>query len=131
MEQFDKENLKKAWINSATDDFDTAKSLFALKRYSGSLFFCHLVLEKMLKAVYIMVNDTYPPLIHKLAKLAKDSKLDLTDEQIDDLNEITTFNVEARYDIFKEKLYKKANKSFTIKYLQTTTELFTYFKTKL
>jgi len=131
MEIKERDELQKAWLKSAIEDLETAKDLFKLGRFSGCLFFCHLVLEKMLKAIYIMVNDTYPPLIHKLAKLAIDSKVELTDEQIDNLNEITTFNVEARYDIFKEKLYKKANKSFTTRYLQITTELFTYFKTKL
>jgi HEPN domain-containing protein len=131
MEIKEKEELQKAWLKSAIEDLETAKDLFKLRRFSGCLFFCHLVIEKTLKAIYIKVNDTYPPLIHKLAKLAIDSKVELTDEQVDNLNEITTFNVEARYDIFKEKLYKKANVSYATRYLQITMKLFTYFKTKL
>ena len=128
MQKNEKEDLIKAWTESSKEDLETAKSLFTLKRYMGSLFFCHLSLEKMLKAIYITVNDRYPPPIHKLAKLAKDSRIPLTEKQIDLLNEITTFNIEARYDIFKERLYKKASRQFTEKYIKITEEFIKIFR---
>ena len=131
MEIKEKDELQKAWLKSATEDLETAKDLFKLGRFSGCLFFCHLVIEKTLKAIYIKVNDTYPPPTHKLMNLANLSKLELNKELKLYLTEITTFNVEARYDIFKEKLYKKATKEFTQRYFNITKELFIKFKNLL
>ena len=128
MEIKESDKLQKAWVKSADEDLKTANDLFKLGRFSGCLFFCHLVIEKTLKAINIKVNDTYPPPTHKLISLANLSKLELTKEHKLYLTEITTFNVEARYDIFKEKLYKKATSKFTRKYLDITKELFVQFK---
>ena len=128
MEIKEKEKLQKVWLKSAIEDLKTAIDLFKLGRFSGCLFFCHLIIEKTLKAIYIKVNDTYPPPTHKLINLANLSKIELNKELKLYLTEITTFNVEARYDIFKERLYKKATKEFTKKYFDITKELFVKFK---
>jgi len=128
MEIKERDELQRAWLKSAVEDLGTAKDLLRLGRFSGCLFFCHLVIEKTLKAIYIKVNDTYPPPTHKLINLANLSKLKLSTELKLHLSEITTFNVEVRYDIFKEKLYKKATKEFTQKYFDITKELFIKFK---
>lgn len=131
MEKQEKVKLKKAWLTSAIEDLATAKGLFKLKRYSGCLFFCHLTIEKVLKALFLKQHDNYPPPTHKLVRLAKLSKINLNKETEIYLAEITTFNIEARYDILKEKLYKKATEKFTKKYLDLTKKLFTNFKNLL
>lgn len=77
-----------------------------------------MTLEKVLKAIFLNRNNTYPPPTHKLVRLAIQSKIKLDEESKKNLAEITTFNVEARYDILKEKLYKKATKDYTQKYLE-------------
>lgn len=123
----EKARTQKAWSKSAHDDLNLAKDLFKLKYYSYSLFFCHLALEKLLKACFITTKDTYPESTHKLTKIAKDAGIKLKETQIAYLNEITTFNIEARYDVIKAKLYKKATKYFTEKYLKITVDLFNYF----
>lgn len=128
MKKNDKDRLEKAWIKSATEDLETAEALFKLKRYNFSLFCCHLALEKILKALLIKNKDQYPLVSHDLVKIARHAGLYLTQENIDYLTEITTFNVEARYDIDKTKLYKKATKNFTQKYLTLTFLLFEEFK---
>ncbi len=38
------------WTSSAKDDLVTAKILIEKERYLHGLFFCHLVIEKALKA---------------------------------------------------------------------------------
>ncbi|KKP65575.1 MAG: HEPN domain protein [Candidatus Roizmanbacteria bacterium GW2011_GWA2_35_19] len=128
MEKKEKAELQKAWLESAVEDLKTAEELFNLGRFSGCLFFCHLIIEKTLKAIYIKVNDIYPPPTHKLINLATLSKIKLDKELKLYLTEITTFNVEARYDIFKEKLYKKATREFTQKYLDIAKNIFVKFK---
>jgi len=124
-------DLIKAWLRSADEDFETAYGLFDLKRYSGALFFCHLALEKVLKALFLKKNKSYPPPTHKLIRLANLAKIELNEETKKYLAEITTFNIEARYDILKERLYKKATKDYTKKYLTITEKLINNFKKML
>lgn len=125
------ELLHKASLKSAIEDLKIAQDLFKLKHYSYALFFCHLTIEKVLKALFIKHKDQYPLVSHDLVKIARRAGLDLTQEKIDQLAEITTFNVEARYDTDKTKLYKKATKNFTQKYITLTLRLFEDFKKML
>ncbi len=125
----DKAILK--WKESATDDLDTAQILFVSKKYVYCLFFCHLALEKMLKSLCILQMNDAPPITHDLLKLALTAKLTLTSIQENNLREITTFNIEARYDIYKQRLYKKATEEFTSSYLALTRELFLWIEQHL
>ena len=127
MEMQEREKFILAWVNSSKEDFQIAEDLVKMHHYQWALFLCHLAIEKVLKANYIRVMDQYPPPIHKLLKLAQDSQLVLTDTQINDLREMTSFHIEARYDIIKDKLYKKATKDFTLKYFDSTKKLLKYF----
>ncbi len=124
----EKEKLQNAWLKSANKDLKVSEDLFEGKHYNYCLFFCQLTLEKLLKALFVKNKKRYPPITHDLTRLAKKASLKLNQEKLDLLAEITTFNVEARYDIFKEKLYKKATKDFTKKYLKITKEFYKYFK---
>ena len=97
------------WLTSSTDDLDTAEKLFAAKKYHHCLFFVHLAIEKLLKAIYVSKkNDAAPP-IHDLVRLAqKTEAVHLDDATIAQLTEISTFNVAARYDDYKLQFHKKA-----------------------
>lgn len=119
----DKQEVIKAWIKSSDEDMQVVFDLFNNKRYSHCLYFCQLSLEKLLKALYIKTQNTYPLPSHDLVKIAKKTNLNLAKDTFNHLAEITTFNVEARYDIFKEKLYKKATKEFTTKYIDITNRI--------
>ena len=55
------ENIMKEWIKSANEDFEAVEILFTGKKYAQSLFFGHLTLEKLLKALYA---KTYPSQPH-------------------------------------------------------------------
>lgn len=113
----------KFWLASAQRNWQLANDLYQLQHYDFCLFICHLTLEKLLKAYFIKVNKTDPPYTHNLNKLAKLSFLSPSLNQIKDLAEITTFNVEARYEEVKGDLYKKATSQFTQKYLEKTKKL--------
>lgn len=126
-----KREVMKAWIESSDEDMQVALDLFNNKRYSHCLFFCQLALEKLLKALYIKTQNTYPLPTHDLVKIARKANLKFSRETIDYLAEITTFNIEARYDIFKGKLYKKATKEFTKKYIDITEAIRSDLKKKL
>lgn len=51
--KIDIKKIVKAWIKSSDEDLNTAQGLFQLERYSGCLFFCHLSIEKIIKAIYL------------------------------------------------------------------------------
>ncbi|MCI0618481.1 HEPN domain-containing protein, partial [bacterium] len=70
------------WRESAKHDLESAEGILASGRYDWSLFVGHLALEKLLKAVFVDRNDnTMPPKIHNLVRLAELSKIELDDEQ--------------------------------------------------
>lgn len=113
----------KYWLMASKEDFESAEILFQNKKYHHALFFCHLSIEKMLKAIIVKSTKAAPPLIHDLVRLAEKAKLPLRDPQKDELAEITTFNIGARYDDYKLSFRKKAKKQFSLKYLKKTRDI--------
>ena len=124
-------NTKKVteyWLVTAEHNYGTAKFLFKGKRYPECLFFCHLMIEKMLKALIVSQTKTHAPYIHKLVDLAKLSKLDLSLNQVEDLTTITEFNIATRYDGIKFSFYKKCTAKYTEKYFLISKELYLWLK---
>ena len=114
----DEREVIRYWLISASRDFETAEILYKNKRFHHALFFCHLSIEKKLKAIIVKVTKGAPPLIHDLVRLAERSRIPLTKSRKDDLAELTTFNVETRYDDHKFSFYKKADKKFSTRYFE-------------
>ncbi len=81
-EDFDSEKLINYWIESSDQDFKTMKDLVNTKNYHWSLFIGHLVIEKLLKALYIQKNNQFPPMIHDLRSLCDKAGLLLDNEQV-------------------------------------------------
>jgi HEPN domain-containing protein len=115
--------LIKYWINTAEKDFSTMLHLYESEDYHWSLFMGHLVIEKLLKGLYISKIDNNPPRIHDLLRIAKQSKIDLNEELEDDLDTITTFNISARYPDYKESFYSKCTYEFTTSNINKIKEL--------
>lgn len=124
-------NLKEAihyWLKSAEEDLKTAESLFNAKRYAHCLFFCHLFIEKTLKALIVKNTKEAPLPIHNLPRLAKDASISFSKEQISLLDEINEFNVRARYNDVRFRFYKKATMEFTQKYFKKSKEIHSWLK---
>ncbi len=101
----------KFWLNSAADDWRVAKHLFQKTDYSYSLFFGHLTIEKMLKAIYVDRLNDIPPFTHRLVYLAEKASLELNEEHLRLLETVTDFNLEARYPDEKFTLRRSAQKA--------------------
>lgn len=119
------------WLTTAEHNYETAKFLLRGKRYPECLFFCHLMIEKVLKALVIQQTKTHAPHIHKLVDLAKLAKIDLSPEQIENLTIITEFNIAARYNEIKFDFYKRCTKSYTEKYFLISKDLYLWLKKQL
>lgn len=121
----------KIWLDGAIDSMDTAQQLLNSRKFNHSLFFLHLAVEKILKAVFIHKKDTAPPYTHDLVVLAEKSGIKLTKDQKSQLAEISEFNVSARYEEYKYKIYKKATEEYTKEWFKIGTDLFDMFKKEL
>ncbi len=102
------------WKDSSDQNFETMQHLLHSKDYSWALFIGHLVIEKLLKALYVKKIQKHALYTHDLLRLTNKIGLVLTEEQEDWLDEISTFNLNARYDNYKQDFYKKCTKEFTI-----------------
>jgi HEPN domain-containing protein len=111
------------WLESANDDWRVTKHLFEIGDYPHSLFFGHLAVEKILKAIYASKLNENPPYTHRLVHLAEKLALKLTEEQLELLEIITDFNTEARYPDEKFSFKKSGTKDFTGKYIRKIEEI--------
>lgn len=118
------------WTESAERDFKTMNHLFDSKDFSWSLFIGHIVLEKVLKARVVKKSGKHAPFTHDLTKLAEQSELNFTEEQLDWLDTITTFNLNARYDSYKQAFYKKCTPDFSEFWISKIKELYSWIKLK-
>jgi HEPN domain-containing protein len=94
----DRETLIKFLLDQADDDLGAANALLEAGYYAQSLFWGHLVLEKLLKALWIYHNnDINYPHIHNLLRLLKECNTDPNDKQIIFLAEMNQFQATGRY----------------------------------
>jgi len=107
----------KYWEEIAKHDHKTMLSLYKSKEYSNTLFFGHIVLEKIIKGLVVKKINEQPPRIHDLVRLAKMADLHLSNEDIIFLNEVNEFNIRARYPENKLEFYKKCTPIYTKKNL--------------
>lgn len=112
-----KDEIVKYWLESADLDFKAMTSLFSNGHYVWALFIGHLVIEKLLKAYYVKTVNTEVPYTHDLLKIAEQSELELTNDQKLFLDEVSTFNLRARYPDYKGKFYKRATSEFSGQYI--------------
>jgi HEPN domain-containing protein len=92
--------------------------LFSSKRYSDTLFFGHIILEKIIKAHIVKQTKQQTPYSHNLIMLAEQAQLDLTDEEWKLLGTVNEFNIRTGYPEQKLDFYKKCTKKYTENYLQ-------------
>ena len=121
------------WLDLAEYDLGTGIAMLKTKRYLYVGFMCQQVIEKALKAYFVKLKDRHPPYTHKLALLFEECELadELTEEQLDLVDELEPLNIEARYPKYKQDLlsYLTADKSEEL--LQQTRVLFEWIKSRL
>ncbi len=116
--EFDRDKIVNYWLDSSDDDFVTMMAMFESKRYSWSLFIGHLMIEKLLKALYVKVNNEFPPFIHNLLRLAEKCNLDLNENNTLFFVTVTAFNINARYDDYKMSFQKTCTPEFSAKWIE-------------
>jgi HEPN domain-containing protein len=88
------------------------QNLLKSSDYNWALFLGHLVIEKLLKALYVKLFQKHAIYSHDLLRLAKNIEIEISEDYEEWLDEITTFNLNARYDIQKQDFRKLCTKEF-------------------
>jgi HEPN domain-containing protein len=95
-----------------------ANHLFEKGDYAYALFFGHLTIEKLLKAMFVNKFDEAPPYTHRLVFLTEKVDLDMSPDRLELIEVITDFHLEARYPDEKFSFFKKSTKEFAREYLK-------------
>lgn len=116
------------WINEAEDNIESADILIQKDRLLHGLFFCHLVIEKAMKAHVVKETKAIPPRSHNLILLSERANL-----KVDDSNEILLgilmkYQLQGRYPDYNPII---PNKEKVQIYFDQTKELLQWLKEKL
>jgi HEPN domain-containing protein len=113
MQSSEIEKFTQHWISTSDEDFATMLDMYKTKHYHWTLFLGHLVIEKLLKACFVKKKHQFPPLIHNLLRLAEKAEIEINENNLEFLATVTTFNINARYDDYKQTFYQLCTKEFT------------------
>jgi len=130
-ERVDWSELKEFWLVEAEESLSVAEHLFEKGDYSYALFFGHLAVEKLVKALYVASVRTHAPPIHNLVRLARSAGLVLDEHQTRALVTITGFNIEARYPDVKRAFRKKCTREYTEQQVTMIKETFEWIRSQL
>jgi HEPN domain-containing protein len=101
------------WRSSSDLNYQTMQKLMKTREYSWALFMGHLVIEKLVKALYVKKLQKHPLLSHDLLRLFEKVGLKLPLGYDEWLDKITTFNLNARYDDYKQSFHKLCTVEYT------------------
>lgn len=118
------------WVEMSDKDFNTMNNLFQSKDYHWALFIGHLVIERLLKACIVKSKKEHAPFSHDLLRLAKEASLDLPKDYSDWLDTITTFNLNTRYDSYKQDFYRKCTPEYSADWIEKIKSIRSWIKQK-
>lgn len=119
---------KKYWIIGAKDDLETAKILISSNRILHGMFFCHLTIEKMIKAHVVQQTDDFAPRSHNLIYLSEKAKLALNDEDELFLGILMKYQLQGRYPDYNPNI---PDKEIVSLYIDHTEKLMKWLEEKL
>lgn len=96
-----------------------------------TLFFGHLALEKILKAIFVKKHSAHAPITHSLPNLVEKTGIEIDQEKIEKLAGFMEFYIEGRYPRSMDAVFKKYDRPFTKGKLKEVKEMFSWLKTKL
>ena len=109
------------WRESAKEDLDVARQLVENGRTRHGLFFAHLALEKILKALVCKHSRDLAPRLHNLSRLSELAGLMPDAENMEALAEMNAFHIEGRYP---ESQTKPPTKGEALNYIARAEKVF-------
>lgn len=124
-------NLEKQinyWITASENDIDTAELLINNNKYLNGLFFCHLVIEKAIKAHIVKNTQQIPPKSHNLFYLSEKANLVFKENDGIFLGILMKYQLQGRYPDHNPNI---PNETKVNEYLNKTKEIFKWIKEQL
>ena len=128
---FEVEKTIKYWLDGAAYDLETGRSLLESKRFPYALFFGHLSLEKVLKALVVKATQQHALYTHSLTLLASKTNLEIPESILDQLAEFTQFHLESRYPDDKKEFYEKCTEVFAQRKFREMEDVYQWLIRKL
>ncbi len=116
------------WKSGACNDIETAELLIKNNKLLHGLFFCHLVIEKIIKAHVVKFTKNVPPKSHDLLYLLKISDIELDNEDSEFFGLMMKYQLEGRYP---EYYPMPPSREKSDEYLSRTKDLLRCLKKKL
>lgn len=126
-DSIEREKAVKRWYEGALREREAAREIAQGNQYRWSLFLFHLALEKLLKAILYDRKEKIIP-THDLRRLVELAEIEVSPQYIGWLDEVTRFNMEARYEEEKFAFHKKATREYTKKWLGKCEEIFLWLE---
>lgn len=130
-DEFDKERIVNHWLESSDKDFKAMIDLYQTHNNNWALFMGHLVIEKLIKALYVKTKGEFPPMIHDLRRICEKMDLVLDLNRVILFDSISRFNINARYDDYKQSFYQLCTDDFTNEWIEKIKECRIWIKAKL
>jgi len=124
-------NVKKQilyWETGADEEMLNAKIMFENHRFLACLFFCHLCIEKILKAHVVKITEEHPSRTHILSSLAEKAGIDFDYEQDKFIAKLQLYQLEGRYP---EMFPSDPDAIKAKEYFEQTVNLYKWLKVKL
>lgn len=92
------------WVNGAVSDIETAELLITGKKYIEGLFFCHLTIEKIFKALVVKKTKQLAPKTHNLNYLCEIAGVVVSVENTLFMSVLMKYQLEGRYPEYFPKV---------------------------
>lgn len=121
------------WLGLARYDMRAAKAMLKAKQRLYVGFFCHMVIEKTLKAYWIDVKHDSPPFTHGLSFLAEQTGImaEMDERSLMVLDFLEPLHIETRYPTEKSRLLRMLTARKCAWLVTETERLHKWIKNKL
>lgn len=112
------------WKRQALDDWETVDVLYEGRKYLQSLFWLHLSIEKLCKALWISTNEgNSPPRTHNLNRLLAETNVAIPNDYAVLLIELNRFQLEGRYPDYVSDAYRTITSTLVEEYVERVNPL--------
>jgi HEPN domain-containing protein len=129
--EFEVEKTVSYWLEGAEYERGVADAMFQTGKYPYALFFGHLAIEKVLKALVVQGTREHAPYTHSLPLLVSKLTSKIPEEIEKKLVVFMEFYSEARYPEEQMKFHQKCTKDFAEQNLNEVNKVFKWLKQRL
>jgi len=127
-----KEEHIQYWLRQVNSDWEAADALYKANLFVQSLFWAHLTLEKLCKALWVKKNvGNTPPLVHNLVKIAVQTGESFSVQELEFFSDMNTFQIKGRYPDYADNLAETVTREVCEEYLENTKKMMSCLQEKL